>query len=325
MFDAVLISDTEGKALGRLTQLDENDLPEGDVTIDVEYSSLNYKDALAVTGSAPIARKLPMVAGIDLAGTVTDSTDRRFAAGDQVLVTGRGLSEQHWGGLAQRARVPADFPVPLPKAFSPAQAMAIGTAGFTAMLCVLALEDHGLRLPAKVLVTGANGGVGSIAVAVLAQLGHHVIASTGRVDQAAGLERLGAAEVIDRAELTAPGKPLTKARWDAAVDTVGGQTLVNVCASLNYGGTVAATGNAGGMDFPGSVAPFILRAVTLAGVDSVQAPQERRLLAWERLAAGLDLALLDELTTEIGLADVVATCDDLLAGKVRGRTVVRTR
>lgn len=325
MFDAVLISDTDGKPKGALTQVDDADLPEGDVTVDIAYSSLNYKDALAITGSAPIARKLPMVAGIDFAGTVADSTDGRYAVGDQVLVTGRGLSETHWGGLSQRARVPGDFIVPLPKAFSPAQAMAIGTAGFTAMLCVLALEDHHLKLGSKVLVTGANGGVGSVAVAVLAKLGHHVIASTGRVDQAEGLTRLGAAEVIDRAELSEPGKPLAKTRWDAAVDTVGGQTLVNVCAALNYGGTVAATGNAGGMDFPASVAPFILRAVTLAGVDSVQAPHDRRLLAWERLASDLDLTLLDELTTEIGLADVVSACGDLLAGRVRGRTVVRTR
>jgi acrylyl-CoA reductase (NADPH) len=322
VFNALLIEKDGDEPRARVAQVDEADLPEGSVTIDVAYSSLNYKDALAVTGTAPIARSYPMVAGIDLAGVVSASEHPDHAPGDKVIATGYGLGEQHWGGLAQCARLDGDWLVPLPAPFSLRQAMAIGTAGFTAMLCVLALEDHGVE--GEILVTGANGGVGSIAVVVLAKLGHHVIAATGRPQLADDLRRLGAAEVIDRNELSEPGKPLEKQRWAGAVDTVGGQVLANVCAATRYGGAVAACGNAGGMSVPASVAPFILRAVTLVGVESVQTPRDRRAEAWRRLAADLDPALLDSLTTEIALSDAPATARDLLDGRVRGRTVVDT-
>lgn len=324
MFDAVLIEEGE-KPTGRLAAVDESGLPDGRAAVDVAYSSLNYKDALAITGAAPIARRFPMVAGIDLAGTVTTSDDERFGAGDAVLATGYGLGERHWGGLAQRARVDADWLVPLPEAFTPRQAMAIGTAGFTAMLCVLALEDHGLAPGAgPVLVTGASGGVGGIAIALLSARGHEVTAATGRPGEAEYLRGLGAGEIVERAELSEPGRPLAKERWAAAVDTVGGQVLANVCAATRYGGTVAACGNAGGMSLPASVAPFILRAVTLAGVDSVQTPRERRLAAWRRLAEDLDPAVLDAMVAEIGLTEVVDAAPRLLAGEVRGRLVVDT-
>jgi len=308
-FKALIIE--EGGA--SLSEVDESDLPDGSAAVDVAYSSLNYKDALGITGRAPIARSFPMIAGIDLAGVVTGT-------GEEVVATGQGLGETHWGGLAQKARLDGDWLVPLPGPFTLKQAMAIGTAGFTAMLCVLALEDHGVE--GDVLVTGANGGVGSIAVAVLAKLGHQVIAATGRSEHADDLRRLGAAEVIDRAELSEPGKPLAKQRWSGAVDTVGGQVLANVCAATRYGGAVAACGNAGGMDVPASVAPFILRAVTLVGVDSVQTPRERRVEAWRRLGEDLDPALLDSLTHEIALGEVPDAARELLDGRVRGRTVV---
>ena len=322
MFNAVLIDKTDDEVQARLAELDEAELPEGSVSVDVTYSSLNYKDALAITGSAPIARSYPMVAGVDLAGVVSASDDADHAPGETVVVTGYGIGERHWGGLAQRARLDGDWLVPLPEAFSPRQAMAIGTAGFTAMLCILALEDHGVE--GEILVTGANGGVGSLAVAILAKLGHQVIASTGRPQLADALRELGAAETIDRAELSEPGRPLGKERWAGAVDTVGGQTLANVCASTRYGGTVAACGNVAGMSLPASVAPFILRAITLAGVDSVQTPRARRLEAWRRLSDDLDPSLLDSLTSEIGLTEVLDTARDVLDGRVRGRVVVDT-
>ena len=322
MFKAALIERSDEGVRARLAELDEGDLPEGSVGVDVSFSSLNYKDALAVTGRAPIARAFPMVAGVDLAGVVSVSDHPDHGAGEAVIATGYGLGERHWGGLAQRARVDGDWLVPLPEAFSPRQAMAIGTAGLTAMLCVLALEDGGVA--GEILVTGANGGVGSLAVAILAKLGHRVIASTGRPQLADGLRALGAGEIIDRAELSEPGKPLGKARWAGAVDTVGGQTLANACASTRYGGTVVACGNVGGMDVPASVAPFILRALTLAGVDSVQTPHRRRMEAWGRLGADLDRSVLDSLTTEIGLTEVLDKAGDLLDGQVRGRIVVDT-
>jgi acrylyl-CoA reductase (NADPH) len=322
MFRALLIERTGDEPEARLAELDDAQLPEGSVSVDVAYSSLNYKDALALTGTAPIVRSYPMVAGIDLAGVVTASQHPDHAPGDAVVATGYGLGVQHWGGLAQRARLDGDWLVPLPEAFGLRQAMAIGTAGFTAMLCVLALEDHGVA--GEIVVTGANGGVGSIAVALLAKGGHHVIAATGRPEHADRLRELGAAEVIDRAELTEPGRPLGKERWAGAVDTVGGQVLANVCASTAYGGAVAACGNAGGMSFPASVAPFILRAVTLVGVDSVATPRGRRLEAWRRLGSDLDPALLDSLTTEIGLTEALTTARALLDGRVRGRVVVDT-
>ena len=323
MFKAVLIEKDEAGYRAGVTEVDDAALPEGDVTVRVAYSTLNYKDGLAITGKGPVVRKFPMVPGIDLAGTVEASSHSGIAVGDAVVLNGWGVGEGHWGGLAQRARLKGDWLVPLPGAFTPRQAMAIGTAGYTAMLCVMALERHGVT-PAngEVLVTGANGGVGSVAVALLAKLGYTVVASTGRPQEADYLKALGAAEIIDRAQLSAPGKPLAKERWAGAVDTVGSHTLANVCASTKYRGAVAACGLAQGMDFPSSVAPFILRGVTLAGVDSVMAPRAERLEAWRRLAQDLDVTRLELMTHEIGLGEAVATAAALLEGKVRGRVVV---
>ena len=323
MFKAVLIEKDEAGFRAGVTEVDDAALPEGDVTVRVAYSTLNYKDGLAITGKGPVVRKFPMVPGIDLAGTVEASSHAGIAVGDAVVLNGWGVGEGHWGGLSQRARLKGDWLVPLPAAFTPRQAMAIGTAGYTAMLCVMALERHGVT-PAsgEVLVTGANGGVGSVAVALLAKLGYTVVASTGRPQEADYLKALGAAEIIDRAQLSAPGKPLAKERWAGAVDTVGSHTLANVCASMKYRGAVAACGLAQGMDFPSSVAPFILRGVTLAGVDSVMAPRAERLEAWRRLAQDLDVARLELMTHEIGLGEAVATAAALLEGKVRGRVVV---
>lgn len=323
MFKAVLIEKDEAGYRAGVTEVDDAALPEGDVTVRVAYSTLNYKDGLAITGKGPVVRKFPMVPGIDLAGTVEASSHAGIAVGDAVVLNGWGVGEGHWGGLAQRARLKGDWLVPLPAAFTPRQAMAIGTAGYTAMLCVMALERHGVT-PAsgEVLVTGANGGVGSVAVALLAKLGYTVVASTGRPQEADYLKTLGAAEIIDRAQLSAPGKPLAKERWAGAVDTVGSHTLANVCASTKYRGAVAACGLAQGMDFPSSVAPFILRGVTLAGVDSVMAPRAERLEAWRRLAQDLDVAKLELMTHEIGLGEAVATAAALLEGRVRGRVVV---
>ncbi len=323
MFKAVLIEKDEAGYRAGVTEVDDAALPDGDVTVRVAYSTLNYKDGLAITGKGPVVRKFPMVPGIDLAGTVDASTHAGIAVGDKVVLNGWGVVEGHWGGLAQRARLKGDWLVPLPGAFTPRPAMAIGTAGYTAMLCVMALERHGVT-PAngEVLVTGANGGVGSVAVALLAKLGYTVVASTGRPQEADYLKALGAAEIIDRAQLSAPGKPLAKERWAGAVDTVGSHTLANVCASTKYRGAVAACGLAQGMDFPSSVAPFILRGVTLAGVDSVMAPRAERLEAWRRLAQDLDVARLELMTHEIGLGEAVATAAALLEGKVRGRVVV---
>ena len=323
MFKAVLIEKDEAGYRAGVTEVDDAALPEGDVTVRVAYSTLNYKDGLAITGKGPVVRKFPMVPGIDLAGTVEASTHAGIAVGDKVVLNGWGVGEGHWGGLAQRARLKGDWLVPLPAAFTARQAMAIGTAGYTAMLCVMALERHGVT-PAsgEVLVTGANGGVGSVAVALLAKLGYTVVASTGRPQEADYLKALGATEIIDRALLSAPGKPLAKERWAGAVDTVGSHTLANVCASMKYRGAVAACGLAQGMDFPSSVAPFILRGVTLAGVDSVMAPRAERLEAWRRLAQDLDVTKLDLMTHEIGLGEAVATAAALLEGTVRGRVVV---
>ena len=323
MFKAVLIEKDEAGFRAGVTEVDDAALPEGDVTVRVAYSTLNYKDGLAITGKGPVVRKFPMVPGIDLAGTVEASSHAGIAVGDAVVLNGWGVGEGHWGGLSQRARLKGDWLVPLPAAFTARQAMAIGTAGYTAMLCVMALERHGVT-PAngEVLVTGANGGVGSVAVALLAKLGYTVVASTGRVQEADYLKALGAAEIIDRAQLSAPGKPLAKERWAGAVDTVGSYTLANVCASMKYRGTVAACGLAQGMDFPSSVAPFILRGVTLAGVDSVMAPRAERLEAWRRLAQDLDVTKLELMTHEIGLGEAVATAAALLEGTVRGRVVV---
>ena len=323
MFKAILIEKDEAGYRAGPAELDEESLPAGDVAVRVEYSTLNYKDGLAITGKGPVVRSFPMVPGIDLAGTVEESSHADFRPGDRVVLNGWGVGETHWGGLAQKARLKGDWLVPLQAPFTPAQAMAIGTAGYTAMLCVLALEKHGLTPGAgEVLVTGAAGGVGSVAVALLARLGYRVAASTGRPQEADYLKALGAAEIVERATLAAPGKPLAKERWAGAVDCVGSHTLANVCASLRYGGVVAACGLAQGMDFPASVAPFILRGITLAGVDSVQRPRADRLEAWRRLARDLDIAHLEAMTTRIGLGEVVDTAARVLAGQVRGRIVV---
>jgi acrylyl-CoA reductase (NADPH) len=325
VFRAILVEKTDAGQAARLAEVDESSLPAGDVLVAVQRSTVNYKDALAITGKAPVIRKFPMVPGIDGAGEVLESTHASFRPGDRVLVNGFGVGENHWGCLAAKARLDGNWLLPVPSAFSAAQAMAIGTAGYTAMLCVMALERHGVA-PAQgeVLVTGAVGGVGSVAIALLSKLGYRVVASTGRASEAPYLTSLGAAEVIDRATLSAPGKPLQKERWAGVVDSVGSQTLANACATTRYGGTVAACGLAGGMDLPATVAPFILRGVTLAGVDSVQAPMPLRREAWQRLARDLDPARLAALTREVGLADAIPTAADLLAGKVRGRVVVDT-
>jgi len=324
MFKALLLTKTEVPAPQvAITELDEAQLPAGDVLVQVSHSTLNYKDALAITGKAPVVRSWPMVPGIDFAGAVLESSDPRYRPGDAVLLNGWGVGESHWGGLAQKARVKAEWLLPLPAGLTAAQAMAIGTAGYTAMLCVMALQRNGL-LPAlgPVLVTGANGGVGSIAIALLARLGFEVHASTGRLAEAEHLKALGATDIIDRATLNAPGKPLQKERWAGAVDSVGSHTLANVCAGIRYGGVVAACGLAQGMDFPSTVAPFILRGVTLAGVDSVMAPHARRAEAWQRLARELPAELLSRNTETIALADAASVAARLLAGQVRGRVVV---
>lgn len=323
MFKGILIDKDDTGYRATLAELDEAQLPAGEVTVKVDYSTLNYKDGLAITGKSPVVRSFPMVAGIDLAGTVEASDSPVFKAGDKVLLNGWGVGETHWGGLAQKARLKADWLIPLPAGFTPRQAMAIGTAGYTAMLSVLALERNGVT-PDKgqVLVTGANGGVGSFAIALLARLGYQVAASTGRPQEADYLKRLGASEIIDRASLAEPGRPLGKERWAGAIDSVGSHTLANVCAGIRYGGAVAACGLAQGMDFPASVAPFILRGVTLAGIDSVMRPKADRIEAWDRLARDLDLALLDAITREISLEEALPVARELLDGQVRGRVVV---
>jgi acrylyl-CoA reductase (NADPH) len=300
-------------------------LAEGEVRLAVEYSTLNYKDGLAITNKGPVVRTWPMVPGIDGAGRVIESRHAQWQPGDRVVHNGWGVGETRWGCLAGEAVLAGDGLVRLPAAFTPRQAMAIGTAGYTAMLCVLALERHGLRVgDGEVLVTGASGGVGSVALALLSRLGHRAIASTGKLAEADYLRALGAADLIDRATLAAPGKPLQKERWAAVIDTVGSHTLANACAQTRYGGVVAACGLAQGMDFPSSVAPFILRGVTLAGVDSVMAPLARRQEAWQRLARDLDIAKLESMTTEIGLDEAIAKAAELMAGRVKGRIVVRT-
>ncbi|KQP12639.1 MDR family oxidoreductase [Pseudorhodoferax sp. Leaf267] len=323
MFKALVIEkDAAGYRAGVQT-VDDSALPAGDVLVRVEWSTVNYKDGLAITGKSPVLRSFPLHAGIDFAGVVEASEDPRFKPGDRVVLNGWGVGESHSGGLAQKARVKADWLVPLPDGLTTRQAMAIGTAGYTAMLSVLALERHGL-LPGAgdILVTGANGGVGSVAITLLAGMGHRVVASTGRIEEAEHLKALGAAEVIDRAELSAPGKPLGKERWAGVVDSVGSHTLANACAGTRYGGAVTACGLAQGLDFPGSVAPFILRGITLYGIDSVMAKPSVRMPAWERLARDLDLAKLEALTREITLEQAVQAGTDILAGRVRGRLVV---
>ncbi len=323
MFKGILITKDEAGYKAALQNIDPSVLPEGDVTVQVEWSTLNYKDGLAITGKSPVVRRFPMVPGIDFAGTVTESANAAWKAGDKVILNGWGVGETHCGGLAEVARVKGAWLIALPNSFTTRQSMAIGTAGYTAMLCVLALEKHGIKpQDGEILVTGANGGVGSVAIALLAKLGYTVVASTGRIHEAEFLKALGANLVIDRAELSAPGKAIGKERWAGVIDTVGSHTLANACATTKYRGAVAACGLAGGMDFPSTVAPFILRGVTLFGIDSVMAPLGVRQEAWQRLAIDLDITKLDAMTREIGLSEVIAVGSELLDGKVRGRVVV---
>ncbi|MGY2020862.1 acrylyl-CoA reductase (NADPH) [Nocardia gipuzkoensis] len=323
MFAAVLIEKGEAGPQVTLTDVDEATLPEGNVTIEVAYSTLNYKDALAITGKSPVVRAFPMIPGIDLAGVVTESSHAEWSVGDEVILNGWGVGETHWGGLGQRARLNGDWLIPLPTEFTARQAMAIGTAGYTASLCVEVLLRHGLRPDqGEILVTGATGGVGSIAIALLSKAGFTVAAATGKTSETAYLQHLGAGTVVDRAELAERGKPLQKERWAGLVDTVGSHTLANACAQTRYGGAVAACGLAQGMDFPATVAPFILRGVTLSGIDSVMAPKQRRLDAWARLARDLDPAALDSIAQEIPLGEAITAAGRLIDGTVRGRIVV---
>lgn len=323
MFKGILIEKDEAGYRAAVKSIDEADLPEGDVTVRVSHSTLNYKDGLAITGRGPVVRKFPLVPGIDLVGTVEASTNPDFKVGDKVVLNGWGVGETHWGGLAQKARLKGDWLVPLPAVFTPQQAMAIGTAGYTAMLCVMALERHGVTPDqGEILVTGAAGGVSSVAVAILSKLGYTVVGVTGRTEERDYIVGLGATEVLERSAFSTPGKPLGRERWAGAIDVVGSHTLANVCATTRYGGVVTACGLAGGMDLPATVAPFILRGVTLAGVDSVMAPRSLRLQAWQRLSTDLDLNKLGQIAEEIGLNDVLAMATKLLDGQVRGRVIV---
>jgi acrylyl-CoA reductase (NADPH) len=323
-FKAIVVDKAESGQTVRLTDFDERELMEGDVTVRVEYSTLNYKDGLALTGKAPVVRRFPMIAGIDFAGTVQSSSHPGWKPGDKVILNGWGLGETHLGGYAEKARVKGDWLVRLPQSMSTRQAMAIGTAGYTAMLAVMALERAGVA-PARgaVVVTGAAGGVGSVAIALLAKLGYTVIASTGRPAEAGYLKGLGATEVIERKELTGPVRPLSKERWAGGIDAVGSTTLANVLSMTRYGGAVAACGLAGGMDLPTSVAPFILRGVSLIGIDSVMCPLTMRQQAWGRLETDLDQAKIAAMTAEIGLGEVIDAGARVVAGEVRGRIVVK--
>jgi acrylyl-CoA reductase (NADPH) len=323
-FKAIRIDKAEKGTVASLTRFDEAELMEGDVTVRVEWSTLNYKDGLAVTGKAPVVRRFPMIAGIDFVGTVEQSSHPQWKAGDKVICNGWGMGETHLGAYAEKARVKGDWLVRLPEGMSARDAMAIGTAGYTAMLSVLALEKQGLTpKQGPIVVTGAAGGVGSVAIAVLSKLGYHVIASTGRSSETPYLRDLGAAEVIDRNELSGPAKPLAKERWAGGIDSVGSTTLANLLSMTKYGGAIAACGLAAGMDLPSSVAPFILRGVCLLGIDSVMCPIEQRKVAWNRLASDLDRSKLAEITHEIDLGGVIEAGAKILAGQVRGRIVVK--
>ena len=323
MFKAILIDKQDGAQSARLAEVNETQLPEAAVTVRVEYSTINYKDGLAITGKSPVVRKFPMVPGIDFAGVVEASTNDSWRSGDRVLLNGWGVGEGHWGGLAQKARVNAEWLQRIPERFTAQQAMAIGTAGYTASLCVNALVKHGLTPDrGEVLITGASGGVGSVAIALLAHAGFKVVASTGKAAEAEYLKALGAQQIIDRNELSQAGKPLQKERWAAVVDSVGSHTLANACAQTRYRGLVAACGLAQGMDFPASVAPFILRGVSLLGIDSVMAPRELREEAWQRLARDLDIGLLDRISTTVGLAEALNAAQNIVNGKIRGRVIV---
>jgi acrylyl-CoA reductase (NADPH) len=323
-FKAIVIEKTEAGPKTGLADFDERHLMEGDVTVRVEWSTLNYKDGLAITGKAPVVRRFPMIPGIDFAGTVETSGHADWKAGDKVILNGWGCGETHLGGYGEKARVNGNWLVPLPPGMSAREAMAIGTAGYTAMLAVMALEGRGLTpTSGPVLVTGAAGGVGSVATAILSRRGFQVTASTGRAEAADYLKKLGASEVIERKELAGPPKPLAKERWAGGIDTVGSSTLANLLSMIRYGGTVAACGLAGGMDLPTSVAPFILRGVSLLGIDSVMRPMADRRTAWTRLAGELDRAKLAAMTNEIGLAEVIEAAGKIVAGQVQGRLAVR--
>ncbi|QCU74161.1 acrylyl-CoA reductase (NADPH) [Pseudoalteromonas distincta] len=320
---AIVINKEDNNYSASLSTIENSDLPNENVSIDVLYSTLNYKDGLAITGKGPVVRSFPMVPGIDLVGTVTNSTSDEFKNGDNVILNGFGVGEKHWGGLAQKAALNSDWLIPLPAGISPKQAMQIGTAGYTAMLSVIALEKQGITPESgEILVTGANGGVGSFAIYLLNQLGYNVTAATGRLDQSKYLKELGAKQVIDRNELSNPGKPLQKERFAAAIDSVGSHTLANICASLKYGGVVTACGLAQGMDLSASVAPFILRGVSLIGIDSVMRPKADRIEAWDRLAKLVSADYLDKISTEISLEHAIDNAERLMQGKIRGRVVV---
>ncbi len=323
-FKAIQVSRNENKEQSvDLVELTRDDLMEGDVTVAVEASTVNYKDGLAISGKSPVIRHWPMVPGIDLAGTVVESQSSEFKEGDKVLLNGFGVGEVHWGAYAGEARLSSDWLIPLPTELSPLQAMSVGTAGYTSMLCVMALERYGITADqGPVIVTGANGGVGTIAISILSKLGYEVIASTGRAAEADFLKDLGASEIIDRGELSEAGRPLGKERWAAGIDAVGSHTLANVLAQTRYGGAVAACGLAQGFDLPATVMPFILRGIALLGVDSVMASRERRKEAWSRIVEDLDMAKLDALTTRIGFEDIIPTANDIVEGKIRGRVVV---
>ena len=323
MFKALLLSNDQDQFKAEVTMLDEAALPAAEVHLKVDFSTLNYKDALAICNAGPVVRQWPMVPGVDGCGTVLNSAHPDFQVGDRVILNGWGVGEKHWGCLAQEARLQANWLVPLPAAFSTEQAMAIGTAGYTAMLCLMALEQNGVEPgDGAILVSGASGGVGSVAVALLAQAGYQVAAMTGKADAADYLRELGASIVVDRAPFAVAGKPLQKETWAGAIDTVGSHTLANTCAQIRYGGVVAACGMAQGMDLPGSVAPFILRGVTLRGVDSVMAPKSLRIAAWQRLAAVLDKQLLARMTHRIGLSDAIDAARKIVSGQHQGRYVV---
>ncbi|MEL0639395.1 MDR family oxidoreductase [Pseudoalteromonas aliena] len=320
---AIVINKEDNNYSASFSTIESSDLPNENVSIDVLYSTLNYKDGLAITGKGPVVRSFPMVPGIDLVGTVTNSTSDELKNGDNVILNGFGVGEKHWGGLAQKAALNSDWLIPLPSGISPKQAMQIGTAGYTAILSVIALEKQGITPESgEILVTGANGGVGSFAIFLLNQLGFNVTAATGRLDQSEYLKELGAKQVIDRNELSNPGKPLQKERFAAAIDSVGSHTLANICASLKYGGVVTACGLAQGMDLPASVAPFILRGVSLIGIDSVMRPKADRIEAWDRLAKLVSADYLDKISTEISLEHVIDNAEQLMEGKIRGRVVV---
>ena len=323
-FQGYQINKTESGQTCELKQLSDADLMEGDVTVKVEYSTLNYKDGLALTGKSPVVRKFPLTPGVDFAGTVTSSEHGGFNVGDQVVLNGFGVGEVHSGGYAQKARVKGEWLVKLPDGINTRQAMAIGTAGYTSMLCVIALENHGIRPgDGDMLVTGASGGVGSVAVAILSKLGYRVVATTGRMDEKDYLSRLGAADVLDRADFATKARPLYKELWAGAIDVAGGNTLANVLSQIKYGGAVAACGLAESMELPTSVAPFILRGITLYGIDSVMASLEKRAQAWDRLAQDLDPGLLEELSFELDFADLPQVAEDILAGKIRGRAIIK--